>query len=214
MNLELNYPVQNPINQSNLFGAISPMYTNLGQKGHPGIDFECPMYTPIYSPCDGDAFYAYDGNGGDGIYIRVPNNAKPEYNVILWHLPPRTDSPHWVIKNSQGVVTQVKTGELIGYTGDSGYPIESSGPHLHLGVMPCDSTGGASDINNGYKGCVDPMPFLVKPIAQAVPSATVAVDTSALIVNEIASSTESNSDKSWQLFSIAKVVKQILSWFS
>jgi hypothetical protein len=68
----LSYPVKQPINESNLFGANPAQYEPLGQKGHPGLDFEAPSGTPLYTPCDGDAFYTTDANGGDGIWIRYP----------------------------------------------------------------------------------------------------------------------------------------------
>ncbi|MFZ0685358.1 MAG: M23 family metallopeptidase [Terriglobales bacterium] len=142
-----------------------------------------------------------DKDGGDGIYIRVPNNATPAYDIILWHLPPTTDTEHWVIPNGQGVITPVKAGQLIGYTGNSGYPLESTGPHLHLGVIPCDATGAALDFNNGYDGCVDPMPFFngqyaadinATPITEAVAPVVQAVND---IVQETATSPATPSQK-------------------
>jgi murein DD-endopeptidase MepM/ murein hydrolase activator NlpD len=191
----LHYPVEQPINPNNLFGATSPMYTGLGQKGHPGNDFECPMYTPIYAPCDGGAFYASDKNGGDGLWIRYPSNAKPEFSIILYHMPPsgttvtlpdgNTDSA-FKVSTTPGVVTPVKAGQLLGYSGDSGYPIESSGPHLHLGVMPCDFTGEALYPNNGYLGCVDPAPFYTGLYARVEQTETQVVQTAQSVVEQIA----------------------------
>lgn len=158
--MNLFYPVKDPINQTNLFGTPNPMYSALGQKGHPGQDFESPSGTKLYSPVDGDAFYVYDKYGGDGLWIRWPNNAKPEYNIILYHLYPRGDASFpFQIPTGNGVVTPVKAGQFLGYTDNSGAPVESSGPHLHVGIMPCDLTGGSLYPNNGYDGCVDPALF-------------------------------------------------------
>lgn len=161
-NLELWYPVKDPVNQNNLFGTTSPLYTSMGlQKGHPGLDFSSKLDTPLFAPCSGDAFYTKDAAGGDGIWIRWPNNQAPEYNIILWHLPPSSDPIyHPMIRIADNdPITTVKIGDKLGYTGNSGYPLESTGPHLHLGVMPCKLDGSALYPNNGYEGCVDPMPF-------------------------------------------------------
>ena len=35
-----------------------------------------------------------------------------------------------------------------------------TGPHLHLGLREADSTGYAINLDNGYKGFIDPLPFL------------------------------------------------------
>lgn len=169
MELKLYYPVKNPINQSNLFGTSNAMYAGLGQKGHPGLDFEAPLGTPLYAPCDGDAFYATDSAGGDGFWIRYPSNAAPQYNIILWHMP-NAGNPTYpsTIPETKGVVTGIKAGELLGYTGNSGFPVESTGPHLHVGVLPCDATGAALNPDNGYLGCVDPMPFFNELFAEDI----------------------------------------------
>lgn len=156
--MNLNYPVRNPICQTNLFGTVNPMYTSLNQKGHPGIDFEAPSGTALYSPVDGLASYVTDVDGGDGIWIRVTAGGQ-NYNVILWHLFPKGDPIHPFMIPTTGAETMVSAGQLLAYTDNSGAPLESTGPHLHVGVMPCNSDWTATDYNNGYLGCVDPMPF-------------------------------------------------------
>src|SRR5947209_2518482 len=94
--LELNYPVS-PVNILQPFGANPAYYARfldvygVPEKGHMGIDLRASHGQPVYAPCDGDAFYTKDAHGGDGIYIRVPNNAAPEYDVILWHLCSKDD---------------------------------------------------------------------------------------------------------------------------
>ncbi len=166
--MELFYPVKNPINQTNLFGANPAEYKPLHQIGHPGNDFECPLYTRVYAPCDGDVFYTFDSLGGDGLWIRVPNNGSPAYSIILWHMVPRSDSVHPYSVKTDGSITSVKAGDLLGYSGDSGFPAESTGPHLHLGVMPCDSTGEALYPKNGFLGCIDPQPFFNGKFAEDI----------------------------------------------
>ena len=184
----LAYPVKDPINQSNLFGADPTYYQKvLGTNGHPGIDFESPLYTPIYAPCDADAFYAQDQYHGDGLYLRIPNNAAPTAEVILWHMPDKSDTSHWLLPTGQGVVSQVKAGQLIGYTGNSGYPQESNGPHLHFALR---FLFGANIVNedNGFHGCVDPTPYFTGIHAQDVPTIQSIVDKSQQVVSVVAQS--------------------------
>lgn len=202
----LYHPVRNPINQNNLFGADPAYYANLGQAGHPGLDYEAPSGTPLYAPCDGDAFYTSDKYGGDGIWIRVPNNQKPEYNVILWHLFPKGNPQYPFSISTDGSVTSVKAGQLLGYTDNSGAPKESTGPHLHLGVIPCDSTGEALNKNNGYLGCVDPQQFLNGLYAEDVLGLDKLIADTGNVVQAIAQAPISNQDKS----SLLDSVKQFL----
>jgi murein DD-endopeptidase MepM/ murein hydrolase activator NlpD len=167
------------------------MYAAMGQKGHPGIDFECKSGTPVYAPCNGDAFYTTDKAGGCGLWIRVPNNATTAFNVILWHMYPK-DTPGfpYSIPTSEAVVTPVKAGQLLGYSDNSGYPAESTGPHLHLGVMPSDGTGGPLDGSNGYDGCVDPTPYFNGHYAQDIQAVEAVVASASTVVSNIAASPE------------------------
>lgn len=189
--MEIYYPVKNLINQNNLFGANPAEYLPLGQNGHPGNDFECPVGTPVYSPCDGSAFYTTDSDGGCGLYIRTPDNSNPQYNIILWHMPPSNNDQYpYSIPTGEGIVTDVKVGQLLGYSGNSGYPKESTGPHLHLGVMPIGSNLLAISPNNGYLGCVDPKPFYNNLFAEDVSKVIPVVQEIQTIVPEIASSSD------------------------
>jgi Peptidase family M23 len=188
--LELYYPVKDPINQTNLFGANPAQYAPLGQKGHPGNDFESVSGTPLYAPCDGDAFYTTDKYGGDGIWIRTPNNASPQYNVILWHMWPKGSAQYPFQIPTDGSVTPVKAGQLLGYTDNSGAPVESTGPHLHLGVIPCDDTGAALNPNNGFDGCVDPAPFFNGEYAEDIAVKAAVVEKSSQVVELISTATD------------------------
>ena len=216
--MNIYYPVKNPIRQDNLFGADPTYYKNLGQNGHPGNDFECPIGTPVYAPCDGSAFYTSDSLGGDGLYIRTPDSPSPTHNIILWHMiPPGDPNYPYQIPTAPGTVTDVKAGQLLGYTGNSGFPRESSGPHLHLGVMPIGKNELALSPNNGFMGCVDPQPFYNGQYAEdinKVQVATVAVSEASLIANAIETAPVSNSDKYSLLDSLKKVVNAILNLFA
>lgn len=150
------------INQ--LFGENPEYYAKFGDKGHPGIDFTAPHATPLYAPCDGQAFYAQDAHGGDGIYIRT--QADKEYTVILWHLCSKDDPKYHPLIPTDGSLTTVKVGQLIGYTDNTGAPYESSGDHLHFGLYPCYPEGLPLDPENGFHGCINPKPYFNGYFAQ------------------------------------------------
>lgn len=200
MNQILYYPVKNPIDQNNLFGATSPMYIALNQKGHPGVDFEAPLDTPFYAPCDGEAFYVTDKDGGDGLWIRWPNNASPQFDIILWHLPPAADPTYHPLINlpkpgQNSPVVPITAGQDLGWTGDSGYPLESTGPHLHVGIIPLDATGSTLYPDNGYLGCVDPVPYFNGLYAEDINKVEPTIQTLQAIIPEVAASNLSPQEK-------------------
>lgn len=188
----LFWPVRDPINQNNLFGANPAQYRPLGQAGHPGNDFESVTGTPIYSSCDGNAFYCSDSLGGDGIWIRTAQEGR-NYNIILWHMPtPGTavgDLYPFMIPTDRSIVPVV-TGQLLGYTDNSGFPGESTGQHLHLGVMPANENWTAISPQNGFLGCVDPQPFYAGKFAEDVDKEEQLIQKSAAVVKLVAASTD------------------------
>lgn len=101
---------------------ISKLYRG---KPHNGIDIAAPIGTPVYA--------AYDG-----VVKQVDNNdknlwAKYQYGkyVLIEHdnnlATLYAHLSRWVVSKNQ----QVKQGQLIGYSGNTGY---STGPHVHFGV--------------------------------------------------------------------------------
>lgn len=207
--LKLFYPVKDPINQQNLFGANPAEYKPLGQNGHPGNDFESQTGTKIFSPVDGKAFYVKDSLGGDGIWIRTTDDEGNNYNIILWHMP--TVQPVVAAANGEtlnapvsgdstiatsaqypfqiptdGSLMAVNAGQFLGYTDNSGYGRESTGPHLHMGVMPCDKNWNALSPSNGFMGCVDPTQYLIGQYAEDIPEIDAAVQASNQLVQIVA----------------------------
>jgi murein DD-endopeptidase MepM/ murein hydrolase activator NlpD len=215
----ISYPVRQPINQSNLFGANPSEYAPLGQKGHPGNDFEAPTGTPVYAPCDGQAFYTTDSLGGDGIWIRATDPEGNNYNVILWHMPVAgATAPEGVTSAAQypfqiptdRSIVPVKAGQLLGYSDDSGYhpapaESESTGPHLHLGVMPADSNWNALSPANGFLGCVDPTPFYTGLFAEDVGIESQVVEKSAQVVTLVSQATDAQLSHQDKLDFLSKV---------
>ncbi len=203
--MQLYYAVK-PLGINQKFGQNPAYYARFGWKGHNGIDFFAPHATPLYAPCDGVAFYVQDTHGGDGIYIRTPDNENPQYNIILWHLIGFDDPVHHPTIPKTGTIL-VKCGALIGYTDNSGAPYESSGDHLHFGVMPCDKTGEALNPNNGYGGCIDPLPFFTGLFAQDIEEIDASLQSSEKIVQAITQAPLSNTQKISLLDSLKKVVE-------
>lgn len=103
-------------------GEVSRLYKG---KPHNGLDIGVPIGTPIMAADDGEIM-AVDNNDrsawrkyqyGKYILIKHPNGLATLYA----HLSRQ------IVSKGQ----TVKRGELIGYSGSTGY---STGPHLHLGL--------------------------------------------------------------------------------
>lgn len=217
----LYYPVKNRINESNLFGANSAEYKPLGQNGHPGNDYESPTGTKIFAPCDGVAFYTSDSLGGDGIWIRHTDEDGKNYNIILWHMPVLSSMPlpgvasaveyPFQIPTDRSMI-EVKAGQFLGYTDNSGYGKESTGPHLHLGIMPADSNWHALSPNNGFLGCVDPASFYNGDYAENInthPIIASAIQQASDIVSQVQSSDAPASQKLSFLQQIQEILKEL-----
>ena len=103
-------------------GEISRLYRG---KPHNGLDIGAPIGTPVFA-------------ADDGIIEAVDNNDKNYYRKYQY-------GKYILIKHNNNMATlyahlskyvvsegnSVKRGDLIGYSGNTGY---STGPHLHLGV--------------------------------------------------------------------------------
>ncbi len=104
-------------------GEVSRLYRG---KPHNGLDIGAPQGTPVYA-------------AEDGIVIKVGNNdrsswAKYQYgkHVMIQHKNNlSTLYAHLSINTVVSEGAYVRRGELIGYSGNTGY---STGPHLHFGV--------------------------------------------------------------------------------
>lgn len=103
---------------------IHPISGN--QRFHHGIDLRANIGTPIYAPADGFVKYSAMSNTGYGYLIILVHNYGFE-----------TRFAHMLDKDIVKVGQRVKKGDLIGYTGNTGY---STGPHLHYEVRFLDYT--------------------------------------------------------------------------
>lgn len=205
--MKLSYPLKEiSINQP--FGSNPDYYAKFGWKGHSGIDFKASHGTPVYSPCDGVAYYVTDAHGGDGIYVHTHDEKGNWYNIIHWHLISH-DDPSLAPPIPRTGFYPVKEGALLGYADNSGAPYESSGDHLHFAVMPCNANYAPLDPSNGYGGCTDPTPFLPTPQAEIANGAEQAIMQATQILHSIAQSPEPPSIKSTLLESIKVAIQAI-----
>ena len=119
-----------------------------GQATHRGastyaVDFEAPVGTPIYAARGGTVVAAESGNdrvGYDKSFSRYAN-------YILIEHEDHTFAEYAHLKQHGVVVAvgrQVRAGEHIGYSGNTGY---SSGPHLHFEVLKVDDAAKGSTMS-------------------------------------------------------------------
>lgn len=122
-----NYPVDNVV-ITQLFGGTEFAKQNAsvygGRAYHPGVDFGVPRGTPIKAPLSGTVRATGDTDLVAGCY-----------SWGRWTLIDHANglSTLYAHQSVQSVTPgqQVSTGDIIGYSGNTGY---STGPHLHFTV--------------------------------------------------------------------------------
>lgn len=138
-----------------VFAANDVNYAQFGLKGHHGVDYWVGTGTPVYAPESGTITTSSNGTT-DQYTGRV---AAGEVIIL------KGQYEHWFMHLSKRLVgtgVRVSEGELIGYTGNTGL---TTGPHLHWGVRPLQP-----NINNGYRGFIDPATVLHSPPPQPPPT--------------------------------------------
>lgn len=136
-------PVADRITQQ--FGENPDYYRSLGQLGHTGIDYGCPMGTAIRATGDGRVSFVGPGANHGGL-LSVAGNA-----ILLDHGDIYSAYSHL----SRFAVTQgqqVTQGQIIGYSGNTG---QVTGPHLHF-----EFWGKPTNWKNGWSGRVNPSAYL------------------------------------------------------
>ena len=120
-------------------------YTILNLKGHNGVDFKTKTGCACYSAHDGVVIFS--GKGSDeGVGVEIWDTVQ-NIKTIYWHL-----ESSCVKKGSV-----VKAGQLIGRCDNTGF--YTTGDHLHFGLKRVDRNGNTININNGFKGAIDPTPY-------------------------------------------------------
>ena len=186
------------------------------EKGHMGIDFQAAHATPLPAVCDGMARYVTDPHGGDGIYIQPHGTydykgGQAYFEVINWHLCSKDDPQFRPLIPTDGGSYPVKAGQLIGYTDNTGAPFESSGDHLHFGLLPVGANGLPIEPDNGFGGCIDPTPYLTNIFAGDANKVAEVVSAAASIVPAVAVSNLPTQTKLDFLSKVAQFLTYLLN---
>ena len=104
-----------------------------GRRHHEGVDIYAPRRTPVLAVADGQATYRENRLGGHTVWLATSTGVSYYYA----HLE----------RVAIGSNQRVRTGDVLGYVGDSGNAAEV-GPHLHFGIY------------RWGQGAVDPLPML------------------------------------------------------
>ena len=138
----LSWPLENPIVTqyfgNTAFSAKNPQIYN--GKGHNGVDFRASIGTPIKAALSGTVIGVSNTSAIPGCYsygkwimIKHPNGLSTLY-------------AHLSLQSVQ-VGDFVGTGEVIGYSGNTG---NVTGPHLHFGVYASDGVRITSIIRSAF----------------------------------------------------------------
>ena len=135
---------------SQYFGENPQFYSQWGLRGHEGIDLTANGKPDqnIYSMEDGIVVRDEDNRyaDGPGIYLTIWNPATNRA-WLYGHME----------YNNFKVGDTVRQGQIIGKLGNTG---NSTGPHLHLALLQTNANGNRINVNNGFNGFIDPLPFL------------------------------------------------------
>ena len=166
-----------PIGDITQWFAENPLlYAQFDMKGHNGIDIVRPHGTEMYAIENGTILDVKDSPDGYGKHVRFLS--KKQGVSGYFH--------EWTYGHCSNIFVkvgdEVKGGQLIAAMGNTGFVVSGSTPfwknnpyagtHLHLGLRlmkrvaggwkyPLSSIGiDCVNYNNGYKGSIDPAPYL------------------------------------------------------
>lgn len=115
-------PSVSPLEEMTITSSFGLRHSPLTKKKekHRGIDFKCPVGTPVKSTADGEVISTDSAHGGYGLNIKIKHDG--HYTTRYAHLSE--------IKVNKG--DKVKLGQIIGLSGNTGL---STAPHLHYEVI-------------------------------------------------------------------------------
>lgn len=132
--------------------------------GHGAIDYGVPVGTPVLAPEDGvvgHADWAWNLPGGPADWAARDYQIKPAPGDtrtgggIMVSITNSAGSRWWLCHLSKTDLNRgdrVRRGQIIGYSGNTG---SSTGPHLHVSLLPAAPNWG-----NGFFGAIDPAPYI------------------------------------------------------
>lgn len=140
-----------------LFGVRPEYYSQFGFKGHEGLDLiptdEQGNTLPLEAGKDNWDVLAVE----DGVVVRDVDDPKSgAYGTHVVVLNNQTKRAWWYCHLQRNDVTigqQIKRGGRLGLMGATG---NTQGAHLHLNLRLADDNGNPINLDNGYKGFVDP----------------------------------------------------------
>lgn len=142
------YPVDNAISQ--YFGANPNSYQ---PNGHLGVDFACPMNTPVRAVGAGTIVWSDWGQKmGANPWMMIPGSDASGILVIVDHGGIFSLYAH-LNSTPRNNGERVNAGDVIGYSGTTG---RSTGPHLHLEITV------KANINNYLYGRTNPLSMMSK----------------------------------------------------
>lgn len=126
------------------FGQDPPAYARFGLRGHNGLDLSCVVGTPVHAVADGVVAWV-DTDADYGQYVRIWHKALGVHSFYA-HLSKQ------LVKAGD----TVRQGDVIALSGNTG---NSTGPHLHYELRPCDANGVYTETLPGYGKACDPVAF-------------------------------------------------------
>lgn len=121
-------------------------YQYWGKNSHGGLDIPAPEGTPIYASTQ-------------GVVQEVSNDVSAGLGVVIWDDYQKIKTLYWHnLRNLVSVGQRVQAGDHIADVDSTGY---STGHHLHFELKRTDDKGNTIDKDNGWRGAIDPTPFLV-----------------------------------------------------
>ena len=161
MKLRLKKPVT-PYYINQAFGQnLNPTYKQLGLKGHNGLDLRSIHGQKVYAAHDGLVVYTgMESREGMGIVIKTLQEFDYKDGTAFFK------SGYWHNIYPDGIKVQVgqivKAGDLIALSNSTG---NSTGDHVHFFLKPVvqgeqDWQFENVEQDNGYRGCIDPAPFM------------------------------------------------------
>jgi murein DD-endopeptidase MepM/ murein hydrolase activator NlpD len=158
------------------FAENPALYASMELKGHNGEDYVAPHGTPLYAVESGTVCDVKLSAEGYGKHVRIITDGKEARVWTYGHCNAVTVEVGDKVQEGDLIATMGNTGFVVsdGYAGTfwGALPKGNRGTHLHIGLRevtrsPKGWAYEGSDIkmkvknfDNGYKGAIDPYPFL------------------------------------------------------
>lgn len=154
---QLHYPLyaEAPITQ--YFGANKRVYKRFGLDGHNGLDIGVVEGTPVLAMADGVVRFSGDGFNEILMGAAAGNCLLIASEGVLDGLEEFMCGYAHLSRIYARSGDSVRAGDVIALSGNTG---ATSGQHLHAELI-----GVPLELDNGYLGRIDPLPYLSTPLA-------------------------------------------------